>query len=128
MNEFECGYINKPYCALRPFSNCPSCPKFSCPPPLNCHNPCSSPCFHNNCSPFPFCCPPHQDFCQPPFQPCQPFPCNPCQSFPCNPCQPLPCNRPVDCFQPCNPMNSLIWFYGGYRCGNKRSCHSNTHK
>jgi hypothetical protein len=25
-------------------------------------------------------------------------------------------------------MNSLIWFYGGYRCGNKRSCHSNTHK
>lgn len=108
MNEFECGYINKPYCVLRPFNNCPSCPKFSCPPPLNCHNPCNPP-FHNHFSHFPYCCPPHQDFTPPN--------CNPCQHHhnPCQPCQPFDC-------QPFNPfMSNLIWFYGGYRCGNKKS-------
>lgn len=148
-SEFECGYINKPYCSLRPFSNIPSCPKFSCPPPLGCHNSCGNPCYPpNNCCPpnchqpnnwcwnndnwFPHCCPPHQDFCRPSpccppfFDRCRCNPCNPPFDPCCNPCFPdrhpsHPCS--------CNPlMNNLLWFCGGFRCGNKKGqCQNEIH-
>ena len=112
--DFECGYINRPYCALRPFDNVPCCPKFSCPPPLNCHFPHNQHFPYNQCcGPFPYCCPPYNNFCQPHF-PCQPH-CSPCQpNFPCQqPCQPFP--NPC-----CSPLNSLLWFCGGFRCGQRQ--------
>ena len=114
---FDCGYINKPYCSLRPFNNIPSCPKFSCPPPLGCHNPSFFP-HQDFCSPFRYCCPP---FCQPnpPCQPCFPrFPKGHCPPF-CQPDIGFP-----GCHQPCNtcfsPLN-LLWFCGGLKCGQRRS-------
>lgn len=106
-DDFECGYINKPYCSLRPFNNIPSCPKFSCPPPLRCQQPFNSRfdnrnrCF-DGCNPYPYCCP-RYDYCQPS------FPYDPCCE-PCRPCRPRPC---------CFPLNNLLWFFGGFKCGNR---------
>lgn len=113
-DEFECGYLNKPYCSLRPFSNIHCCPKFSCPPPLKCQNPChNSPCCEP-CNPNCHCCP-QFDFCPSKF-PCDPCcqPCfSPCDCFSsCNPCKPNPC---------CFPLNNLLWFFGGFNCGKKKN-------
>ena len=70
-NRFECGYINKPYCNLRPITSITPCPRFSCPPP-NCFD-----CPPNCCVPDCFDCPPCN--CSPNF-PCPPQQCN------CQPC------------------------------------------
>lgn len=117
--EFDCGYINKPYCALRPFSNIPSCPKFSCPPSLRCKQPHSFFPYNNCCSCYPYCSPP---FCQPnlplpyfpnfqPHIPSEPF---------CQPNNIVPKNNQSFSNPCCSPL-SLLWFYGGFRCGQKRN-------
>ena len=41
-SNFDCGYINKPYANLRPFTCFTPCPRFSCPE-LN---------RYNNCQPY----------------------------------------------------------------------------
>lgn len=65
-NEYECGYINKPYTNLRPFTCFTPCPRFSCPqfnklPNCGCY-PNLNPCYN-----------PYEHPCQPPFSPCQPI-------------------------------------------------------
>lgn len=137
LDEFECGYVNRPYCSLRPFSNTPICPIFSCPKPNLCHPPhpfqprfpeffppqSQFPKFSQDCFHHPYCCMPDCFPVNPPFNPCPPS-CNPCPPFPCppscnhppcNPCRP-PCNP---CPPRCNPLSSFVWFYGGLRCGKK---------
>ena len=43
--DFDCGYINKPYTNLRPFTSFSPCPRFSCPDFCR-HSPCD--CFPYN--------------------------------------------------------------------------------
>ena len=65
-NEYECGYINKPYTNLRPFTCFTPCPRFSCPQFNHLPN-CG---YYPNLNP---CCKPYERPCQPPFNPCQPI-------------------------------------------------------
>lgn len=119
MFDFDCGYINKPYCSLRPFDNCSPCPKFSCPP--RCCPPFNPSCFPQPINPgcqfphFPHCCTPC-DGCHPNFWP--------------QPCPPPFIPPPSPPKQSCTPfLNNFLWFYGGYRCGNRKSspCNRNSH-
>ena len=108
MFNFDCGYINRPYCSLRPFDNFSPCPKFSCPPPFNrCTYPYNPPFQPPFCDGFqsPYCCTHYG--CQQPFPPFQ---------RPCPP--PLPPHRPPCGFPPM--LNNLMWFYGGFRCGSQK--------
>lgn len=114
-NDYECGYINKPYTNLRPFTSFTPCPKFSCPqfnhlPNCSCFpnlDPCYNPCEHPCSPPFIPCRPPYNP-CNPPFNPCRP-PFNPCQ--PCNP----------NFGQPCLTSRDLLFFMGGYSTRKHRS-------
>lgn len=137
LNDFDCGYINKPYCSLKPFDNNTICPKFSCPQPNLCnpnhHNPkhsfyryphcCLPDCFPINpphCPPHPHShlphCPPH---CFPrPDYPIRPHPNYP--DYPNYPTHPRPPVYPPKKCSPCNLLNNFIWFYGGFRCGKKK--------
>lgn len=124
--RFECGYINKPYCSLRPISCITPCPRFSCPPPFhftsdNCGCGCGNNSFcdynfnnlpywnnnlgcncNNGCNNFhqnfPYCCPPWNNIN------------NPCCKPRCNFCM--------------NP--NLLWFLGGINCGKNLSNVSRT--
>ena len=88
-NQFDCFYVNRPYCSLRPMSSITPCPHFSCPPPCNVFPPFDGCCPQNFCSPQ-FNCP--QQFCRPPQFNCWTGPRR-------------------------EPNLNLIWFLGGYRCG-----------
>lgn len=95
--HFECGYINKPYTNLRPFSCFTPCPKFSCPQ------------FNTlpNCGCFPNL---NQNLWNPNFCHCNPnFSCIP--NFNCNQnfCH---CN-PINCMPQLFPRD-LLFFFGGY--------------
>ena len=96
-DNFECGYINKPYANLRPFTCFPTCPRFSCPP--------SKPNFNCGCFPsnHPCDCPPCPDHHN---QNWNNNYCNPYQN--CNDCS--PCLSPRD----------LLFFWGGFTSGKDR--------
>ena len=112
-NHFDCNYVNKPFCDLRPISNCQPNLRFSCPERnCNCWNPTQN------------------DFWQKSFWQSNSFwpnqsCCFPAQNFPKNNC----CWNNQKCFPQhnfcwpqqgfCNP--NLIWFLGGYKFGSNCS-------
>ena len=105
-NDFECGYINRPYTNLRPFSSVSPCPRFSCPlekPNFNCG------CFPNNSYNY---CPPHHSPCG--YNKCKPS-CDCSLDF----FSPH-CNLPCECDNSCISKRDLLFFLGGFASGKDR--------
>ncbi|MCI6572946.1 MAG: hypothetical protein MSA34_01115 [Firmicutes bacterium] len=57
-NHFDCFYVNRPFCTLKPFCSITPCPRFSCPPSCVIVPGFERPCF-NDCPCYeqtpPFC-------------------------------------------------------------------------
>ena len=113
-NHFDCNYVNKPFCDLRPISNCQPNLRFSCPE-RNCN------CWNNNSN----CC------WQNGFWPSNNFWPNQNCCFQGNNVFPRNWNWNNQRFFPnsqnyCWPQQSfynpnLFWFLGGYKLGSNCS-------